>query len=359
MIFYRNDTKYKTMRVPFSCNIPEVENGKVTMAHGNGGVLTQKLIEEVFAANFDNPYLSELNDGAVLSWNNGKLAMTSDSFVVSPLFFPGGNIGELAVNGVINDLLCCGAVPMYMSASFIIEEGFEIDKLNTIASSMARVAKENGVYIVTGDTKVVERGKCDGTYISASGIGNVLHGVSLSPKNIKDGDAVIVTAPIAEHGISILTARESLGFEGKVRSDTASLKTMITNLLFNVPNISAIRDATRGGVATVLNEMAEASHKSIIIDESAVPIGKNTAAAAALLGLDPLYIANEGVMVIILPTEYASDALTSLKRDKHGKNAAVIGEVTDDGDGDVYIKTIIGTERILPPLSGEQFPRIC
>lgn len=347
------------MKLPLGCNIPEMEKGKITMAHGNGGVLTQRLIDEVFAANFDNAYLSELNDGAVLPWSNGNLAMTSDSFVVNPLFFPGGNIGELAVNGIINDLLCCGAVPMFMSASFIIEEGFEISKLNVIASSMAKVAKDNGMYIVTGDTKVVERGKCDGTYISGCGIGNVLHGVSLSPKNIKCGDAVIVTAPIAEHGISILTSREGLGFEGKIQSDTASLKTMITNLLFNVPDIRAIRDATRGGVATVLNEIAEASDKTIIIDEEAVPINKNAAAAAALLGLDPLYVANEGVMVIILPMERAAEALSALKRDRHGKDAAIVGEVMDDGEGEVYIKTIIGTERILPTLANEQFPRIC
>lgn len=347
------------MNLSFGCNIPGTENGKITMAHGNGGTLTQKLVEEVFAANFNNEYLSEMNDGAVLPWSNGNLAFTSDSFVVSPLFFPGGNIGELAVNGVINDLLCCGAVPMYMSASFIIEEGFDISKLDLIAASMAKIAGENGIYIVTGDTKVVERGRCDGVYISVSGIGKVLHGISLSPKNIRSGDAVIITAPVAEHGLSVLTSREDIGFEGKVKSDTASLKTMITNLLFNIPHISAIRDATRGGVATVLNEMAGISGKGIMIDENAVPIGKDTAAVAALLGLDPLYIANEGVMVIILPKEYAADALNVLKRDRHGKHAAIAGEVLDGNDGDVYLKTIIGTERILPPLAGEQFPRIC
>lgn len=347
------------MRISYGCPVPEHEKGLITMAHGSGGAVTQKLIEEVFAANFNNTYLAELNDGAVLPEINGKLAITCDSFVVNPIFFPGGNIGELAVNGIINDLLCCGAVPMYMTASFIIEEGFEISKLNTIAASMAEKAKENGICIVTGDTKVVERGRCDGLYISASGTGSVLHGISLSPKNIKCGDVVIVTAPVGDHGISILTSRENLGFEGKIQSDTASLKNMITNLLFNVPNISAIRDATRGGVATVLNEMAEASDKSIVIDEKDIPVSKNTAAAAALLGLDPLYIANEGVMVIILPREHATDALSALKRDKHGKNAAIVGEVTEDGDGEVYIKTIVGTERILPPLTSEQFPRIC
>ena len=341
------------------CSIPGTETGKITLSHGNGGVPTQKLIKEVFAAKFNNKYLTALNDGAVMPWDNGKLAMTSDSFVVNPLFFPGGNIGHLAVNGIINDLLCCGAIPMYLTASFIIEEGFEISRLDTIAGSMAEVAGENGICIVTGDTKVVERGKCDGVYISASGIGSVLHGVSLSPGNIKGGDAIIITAPVAGHGLCILTSREDLGFEGKLRSDTASLRTMVSNLLFNIPHISAIRDATRGGVATVLNEMAEASGKGMLIDESAVPIEKDTAAVAALLGLDPLYVANEGVMVVFLPEEYAEDALYILKKDRHGKNAAIVGEVLDNQDGEVYIKTIIGTERILPPLVNEQFPRIC
>ncbi|MEG1574601.1 MAG: hydrogenase expression/formation protein HypE, partial [Bacteroidales bacterium] len=228
-----------------------------------------------------------------------------------------------------------------------------------IVKSMAKAAKEGGIMIVTGDTKVVERGKCDGIYISTSGIGSILPNLNLSPKNIQHGDAIIVTAPIAEHGIAILTSREKLGFEGKVKSDTAPLRNMIINLLSKVQHISAIRDATRGGVATVLNEIASISKKAIIIDENILPISKHVAAASALLGLDPLYIANEGVMVVFVPEEYASTALSVIREDKYGKNAVIIGKVIKGEPGEVYLKTIVGTERNLPPLLREQLPRIC
>ncbi|MEG2164524.1 MAG: hydrogenase expression/formation protein HypE, partial [Bacteroidales bacterium] len=234
-----------------------------------------------------------------------------------------------------------------------------IYKLEKIVKSMAKAAKEGGIMIVTGDTKVVERGKCDGIYISTSGIGSILPNLNLSPKNIQHGDTIIVTAPIAEHGIAILTSREKLGFEGKVKSDTAPLRNMIINLLSKVQHISAIRDATRGGVATVLNEIASISKKAIIIDENILPISKHVAAASALLGLDPLYIANEGVMVVFVPEEYASTALSVIREDKYGKNAVIIGKVIKGEPGEVYLKTIVGTERNLPPLLREQLPRIC
>lgn len=347
------------MKVSAECPIPKPANGRITMTHGNGGAATQQLIDDIFSANFKNSYLDEKNDGAILPLSAPEIAFSSDSFVVKPIFFPGGDIGSLSVNGTINDILCCGAMPLYLSASFIIEEGFEIENLHKIAKSMAHAAKEGGVSIVTGDTKVVEHGKCDGVYISTSGVGSVLPNLHLSPKNIKTGDTIIVTAPIAEHGIAILTSRENLGFEGKVKSDTAPLRNMITNLLSRVPYVKAIRDATRGGVATVLNEMAEISRKCIVIDEEKVPVGKTVAAASALLGLDPLYIANEGVMVIFVPEEYAADALEVVKADKYGKSAAIIGKVIKGEPGEVYLKTIVGTERSLPPLLGEQLPRIC
>lgn len=347
------------MKPIIDCPITKSTTDKITMAHGSGGVATERLIAEVFSVNFRNDYLDEKNDGAVIPIHSSEIAFSSDSFVVKPIFFPGGDIGSLSVNGTINDILCCGALPLYLSASFILEEGLEIYKLEKIVKSMAKAAKEGGIMIVTGDTKVVERGKCDGIYISTSGIGSILPNLNLSPKNIQHGDAIIVTAPIAEHGIAILTSREKLGFEGKVKSDTAPLRNMIINLLSKVQHISAIRDATRGGVATVLNEIASISKKAIIIDENILPISKHVAAASALLGLDPLYIANEGVMVVFVPEEYASTALSVIREDKYGKNAVIIGKVIKGEPGEVYLKTIVGTERNLPPLLREQLPRIC
>ena len=279
--------------------------------------------------------------------------------MVSPLFFPGGNIGDLAVNGTVNDLLCCGATPLYLSAAFILEEGLPLDTLRKVVEAMHQAALRAGVSIVTGDTKVVEHGKCDGLYINTSGIGVVPGNIEIGLHRVKKGDAIIVTGPIGNHGVSILSTRENLGFETTIESDTAALTHIVSNLLAGVPDVHMLRDPTRGGLSSTLNEIAEGAGVTITLDEEALPIAPSVRAACDLLGLDPLYVANEGILLVFLPDEYSEQALHLIHNDPHGKEARLIGHVTDDRRPEVLLQLALGQTRVLDMLSGEQLPRIC
>lgn len=337
----------------------------VEIAHGGGGRMTARLIESIFAPEFSNEILNRAHDGAITPEINCRLAFSTDTFVVSPLFFPGGNIGDLAVNGTVNDLLCCGSKPAYLSVGFVIEEGFPIADLRRIVATMAKAAREAEVQIVTGDTKVVERGRCDGVYINTSGVGLMPPELMLDPTNLRVGDKVIVSGTIANHGIAVMSEREGLRFDSDIRSDTASLGDLTDALLTAAPGdrLRVLRDPTRGGLSSTLNELAEASGVSIIVDETAVPIRRDVESACALLGLDPMYVANEGLMIAVVDPAYADKALAAVRRSAHGADAAIIGEVAPEsifgGHAGVWIRTGAGTHRRLDMLSGEQLPRIC
>ena len=341
------------------CSLPKSKYDRIILGHGGGGKLTQSLLSDLFFPAFANPFLNQQHDGAILPVHDGRLAYTTDSFVVDPLFFPGGNIGDLAINGTVNDLLCCGAIPRYLSAGFIIEEGLPFDILKKIISSMAKAAQEANVFIVTGDTKVVERGKCDKIFINTSGIGVVRPDTQISPLNAQPGDVVIVSGQIGAHGICILSTRDNLGFETTVKSDTASLVDIVENLLSGVPEVHVIRDPTRGGLSSTLNEIASTAHVSIELEEEQIPVSEAVCSACELLGLDPLYIANEGIMLFILPGKYAEEALQLIRNSPHGKNAAIIGRVIGDEKAELSMKTSFGRKRIIDMVSGEQLPRIC
>jgi hydrogenase expression/formation protein HypE len=334
-----------------------VREERITLAHGAGGKATHTLIEGVFLEAFRNPLLEPLEDGAVVD----GLAFTTDSFVVTPLFFPGGDIGDLAVNGTVNDLAMCGARPRHLSAGFILEEGFPVDDLRRIASSMASAAETAGVQIVTGDTKVVEKGKADGCYIVTSGVGTVDRPLRLSAAAARPGDAVIVSGPIGEHGITIMLARGELDIMADLTSDTAPLNGLTDTLLDAAGDgrVRCLRDATRGGVATVLNEIAESSTATIVIDEDAIPVRPDVRGACELLGIDPLYVACEGRMIAVVAEEAAETALTALRSHPLGRDAAVIGHVDDDPAGLVLLKTGFGGTRIVDLLVGDPLPRIC
>ena len=308
------------------------------MAHGGGGRLTGQLIERVFYRAFANQWLEQAHDGATLPPTTSRMAFTTDSFVVTPLFFPGGNIGDLAVNGTVNDLLCCGAKPLYLSAAFILEEGLPIDTLQRVVQSMREAAQKAGVAIVTGDTKVVEHGKCDQMYINTTGIGVLPDYIEIGLHRVAKGDAVIVTGNIGNHGVTILSTRDSLGFESTLQSDTAALTSIVAALLAEIPDVA---------------------HVTITLDEAALPIDTPVRTACELLGLDPLYVANEGIMLIILPDRYARRALQIVQNDPLGTNSRIIGHVTDDKRPGVVLKLPLGQTRILDMLSGEQLPRIC
>ncbi|MFC4586244.1 hydrogenase expression/formation protein HypE [Sphaerisporangium corydalis] len=329
----------------------------VTLAHGAGGKATRTLIEAVFLEAFRNPLLEPLADGAVA----GGLAFTTDSYVVTPLFFPGGDIGDLAVNGTVNDLAMCGARPSYLSAAFILEEGFPIADLRRITATMAAAARAAGVDIVTGDTKVVQRGKADGCYITTAGVGTVAPEVRLSASACEPGDAVIVSGPIGEHGVTVMLARGELDIEADLVSDTAPLNGLTAALLdaCDAGQVRCLRDATRGGVATVLNEMAEASGTAMILDEDAIPVRPAVRGACELLGIDPLYVACEGRMVAVVGGRSAGAAMEALRGHPLGAGAAVIGRVGEDPPGLVLLRTAFGGTRIVDVLVGDPLPRIC
>ncbi|MCC8171735.1 MAG: hydrogenase expression/formation protein HypE [Parabacteroides sp.] len=342
------------------CSIPFTGSDCVLLAHGGGGRMTHRLIADLFYPAFGNPLLAQDHDGCVFSVPPGvRLAYSTDSFVVDPVFFPGGDIGDLAVNGTVNDLACCGATPLYLTAGFILEEGLPLKELERIVCSMQKAAAKAGVQIVAGDTKVVERGKCDKLFINTSGIGAVPEGIRIASEQAAPGDVVVCSGPIGCHGMTILSARESLGFETALQSDTASLNRMIAGLLEAVPDVHVLRDPTRGGVSGTLNEIAHAAGVEILLEEEALPVPEAVRGACELLGLDPLYVANEGLVLAILPEKAAEKALSVLRSFDEGKGAVVIGMVTSGTGGLVRMKTRYDNYRIVDVLSGEQLPRIC
>jgi hydrogenase expression/formation protein HypE len=343
---------------------PRVKEERITMSHGAGGKATQTLIEAIFLDAFRNPLLEPLEDAAHLQVNGTRIALTTDSYVVSPLFFPGGDIGDLAVNGTVNDLAVSGATPLSLSAAFILEEGFPIAELTRIVASMQAAAQRAGVAIVTGDTKVVERGKADGCYINTAGVGAVERDVALGVATARPGDAILVSGPIGDHGVTIMLARGELDIEADVTSDTAPLNGLVADLLSQVPaagggGVRALRDATRGGVATILNEIARAAGVGILVTEEDIPVRDEVRGASELLGIDPMYVACEGRLVAVVDGQDADRALGALRAHPLGEQAAIIGRVTAEPPGIVQLKTAFGGTRIVDMLVGDPLPRIC
>lgn len=338
-----------------------VREKNITLSHGSGGKAMHDLVEAVFIRAFDNPLLAEREDQARFQTAEGsRLALTTDSYVVTPLEFPGGDIGRLAVHGTINDLAVGGADPLYLSAGFILEEGVEVALLERIVASMAEAAREAGVPIVTGDTKVVERGKADGLYINTAGVGVRRRPGELGADQVRPGDVVLVSGTIGDHGTAVLIERGDLELESDLESDTAALHGLVAALLDAVPHgVHALRDATRGGVATVLVELAGRSGTSILIREAAMPVRREVRGACEILGLDPLYVANEGKLVALVAPEHAEDALAALREHPLGRDAAVVGEVREEPAGMCFLATVSGGTRVVDMLAGEQLPRIC
>jgi hydrogenase expression/formation protein HypE len=341
------------------CPIPLTEYDKVLLAHGGGGTLSQQLLQKMFFPHFANEHLQTEHDGAVFDINSNRLAFSTDSYVVNPIFFPGGDIGDLAVNGTVNDIAVCGATPLYISLGFIIEEGFPMMDLWRIVQSIKKAADTAGVKIVTGDTKVVDRGKGDKIFINSSGVGTILDKVDISYQRVQKGDKIILSGKIAEHGIAILSAREEFDFETSVKSDTASLNEMIVMILESYPNVHIMRDPTRGGVSSALNEIASKTGLGFFIDEEKILIRDDIRGICEMLGFDPLYIANEGKVLFIVPASEAEAILKLLKSHTLGRDAAIIGEVVADNPGRLIMRTTIGSHRVVDMLSGEQLPRIC
>jgi hydrogenase expression/formation protein HypE len=343
-----------------ACPIPLSDYPTVQMAHGGGGRLSQILIQDLFAEAFDNPILELLHDGAVLGAGGERLALSTDSFVIRPLFFPGGNIGSLAVHGTTNDVAMCGARPLALSAGFILEEGFPMEDLWRIVESMRDAAADAGVGVVTGDTKVVDRGKGDGVYINTTGLGLVADGVEISPRRARPGDQILINGRIAEHGIAIMSVREGLEFETRLETDSATLYPLVSALLERFSDrIHVLRDPTRGGVASALNEIAGQAGVGVLLDEKAIPLSEEVRGACEILGFDPLYVANEGKCLAIVDPEVADEALDLWRSHPLGREAAIVGEVVEDPSGKVVLRSTIGGQRIVDMLSGEQLPRIC
>ena len=339
----------------------DIKHGRIDMGHGAGGRAAAQLIEELFVKAFDNEFLRQGNDGAALEIPAGhRLVMATDAPVVSPLFFPGGDLGCLSVHGTINDVAMCGARPLYLTASFILEEGFPLAELKRIVDSMAAAARDAGVPIVTGDTKVVEKGKGDGVFISTTGLGVVPHGVDVGGANARPGDVLLLSGTIGDHGVAVLSQRESLEFETTIASDTAALHTLVAAMLAAAPGgVRVLRDPTRGGLATTLNEIARQSGVGMLLDEAAIPVLLQVDAACELLGLDPLYVANEGKLVAVCAPEAAEAVLAAMRAHPRGAAAVRIGSVTEDPHHFVQMATRFGGRRVVDWLSGEQLPRIC
>lgn len=342
-----------------ACPAPKFSEDRVLLAHGGGGRLMQRLIEQVFLPEFRNPALEALHDGAVLDFNGARLAFTTDSYVVRPLFFPGGNIGELAVYGTANDLAMCGARPLYLSAGFILEEGLPMETLRAVVASMRDAAARVGVMLVTGDTKVVDKGKGDEVFITTAGIGMVAGGVRIGPAFVEPGDAVIVSGDLGRHGVAVLSVREGLEFDAPVESDAAPLWEPVEALLRAGIEVHCLRDLTRGGLASALNEIAGSRGVGIRVDEAAVPVGEAVKGACEILGLDPLYVANEGRFAAFVPKAQAERAVEILRAVAVAEGAAIIGEVMPEHPRTVVLRSRIGGHRVLDMLSGEQLPRIC
>ncbi|HEY2589005.1 MAG TPA: hydrogenase expression/formation protein HypE [Tepidisphaeraceae bacterium] len=349
-----------------ACPAPQSRYDQILLGHGSGGGLTAELIHKVFVPGFDNDILSALEDQATVQLHGQqhgalgqRVAFTTDSFVVRPLFFPGGDIGKLAVHGTVNDLAVGGATPLFLSAAFILEEGLPIADLKRIVASMRDACAQAGVTLVTGDTKVVDRGKGDQVFITTSGIGVVPEGGTLSIRNARPGDKVIVSGTIGDHGIAIMSVREGIEFETVLESDSAPLNDLTRAMLDACPGIRCMRDPTRGGVSSALNELADASRVGVHLIESALPIKPEVKAACEMLGLDPLYVANEGKLVAVVPPEEAERCLAAMRGHPLGRNATLIGEVVDDYPGMVVMRSLVGGERVVTLLAGEQLPRIC
>ena len=342
-----------------SCPVPLPARDTILLGHGSGGKLSAELLREVFLPALGNPVLDRLEDQAVLTLHGGRLAFTTASFVVKPLFFPGGDIGSLAVHGTVNDLAMGGAQPIALSAAFILEEGFPVAELRRIVDSMATAAARVGVSVVAGDTKVVEKGSGDGVFITTTGIGLVMPGVDLSASHARPGDAVILSGPIGDHGIAILTQREGLELESAVESDSAPLHTLVESILGVTLAVRCMRDPTRGGLASTLNEIAAQSKVGIAIEETAIPVHDAVRGACELLGLDPLYVANEGKLVAVVPAEFADAVVAAMRAHPLGGEARVIGRVVELHLGRVTMRTAFGTTRVVDLLAGDQLPRIC
>jgi hydrogenase expression/formation protein HypE len=348
----------------WSCPLPLRNHPTIVMGHGGGGKLTADLVQHLFVPAFANTTLATLADAAELqaaAWQTpgARLAFTTDSFVVRPLFFPGGSIGSLAVNGTVNDLAMSGATPLYLTTGFILEEGLPLATLSAVVEDLAAAARRAGVAIVAGDTKVVDRGHGDGIYITSAGIGVISPGVHLSPAHARPGDAILVSGTLGDHGIAIMSVREGLDFETIIASDCAPLADLVAAMLAVTPDLHVLRDPTRGGLASALNEIAHASQVGMALDEAAIPVRPPVAAACEMLGLDPLYVANEGKLVAILPEAHAPAALAALRAHPLGRDAALIGHVNADHPGRVVIRTPLGATRLLDLQIGEQLPRIC
>ena len=342
-----------------SCPAPIFDHKEVVLGHGSGGTLTHQLLKKMILPVFQNSILETQHDGAILSMQGGRIAFSTDSYIVHPVFFPGGNIGDLAVNGTVNDLAMCGARPQYLSASLIIEEGLPMDDLWRIVCSMKDAADAAGVTLVTGDTKVVDRGKGDKVFINTSGIGEIPPGVNIDPKLARAGDAIICSGPIASHGMAIMSVREGLEFETPIQSDTAALNGLVQTMMVAGNAIHVLRDPTRGGVASALNEIADCAGVGIVIEESAIPVQSDVQGACEILGLDPLYVANEGKLLAFVDRPDASRVLAAMRAHPLGKDAMIIGEVVDEHAGVVVMRTHIGGNRVVGMLAGEQLPRIC
>lgn len=351
----------KTTSFNLSCPVPRVADDRIVLAHGGGGRLTHQLIEKIFLPAFSNAMLEQRHDGAVLHLNGSRLAFTTDSFVVRPLIFPGGDIGDLAVNGTVNDLAMCGARPLYLSSGFILEEGLEMETLRTVVKSMQEAAANAGVQLVTGDTKVVDKGKGDGIFVNTSGIGVIEANVAttIGPAAVQPGDAVIVSGDLGRHGVAILSVREGLEFESPIVSDTASVWPSVEALLTAGIEIHCLRDLTRGGLATTLNEIASDRNICIKLEETLIPVEETVQSACEILGLDPLYVANEGRFAVFVPNAQADAALDIMKKVPVSQRSVRVGKVEETPGRTVVLQSRIGGNRVVDMLSGEQLPRIC
>jgi hydrogenase expression/formation protein HypE len=337
----------------------DLKHGRVEMAHGDGGRAMAQLIEQLFMAAFDNKYLRQMNDQACFQVSSGRMVMSTDSHVITPLFFPGGDIGSLSINGTINDVVMSGAKPCYLAASFILEEGLPLADLKRIVESMTKAAQNAGVAIVTGDTKVVEQGSGDGVFITTTGVGIISTGINISGERARPGDKILVSGTLGDHGIAIMSLRENLSFHTSIQSDTASLHDLVSAMVAAAPKIHVLRDPTRGGVATTLNEIARQSAVGMMLSEKQLPIHEQVSAACEFLGFDPLYVANEGKLVAICAAEDAEQLLAVMRSHPLGVNAEIIGEVIEDTHCFVQMETSFGGMRVVDWLSGEQLPRIC
>jgi hydrogenase expression/formation protein HypE len=343
----------------FSCPLPYDRYDKILLAHGGGGKLSNDLLESLIVPHLSNPYLNQNHDGAIFQINDQRLAFTTDSYVINPIFFPGGDIGELAVNGTVNDLAMCGAKPLFLTLGLIIEEGLPMNDLNRIVSSITKAADKAGVLIVSGDTKVVDRGKGDKIFINTSGIGLVAENRNIAPTNCSAGDKIILSGTIAEHGLAIIAARDGLDFKTTIVSDTQPLNDLVEKMFSVSHNIHVLRDPTRGGIASALNEIAKSADVGMLIQENAIPVREEVAALCEILGFDPLYVANEGKLLAFVSAADAEIILSAMRQHPSGRDSAIIGEVTVEHPKKVIMKNLMRTSRVIDMLTGEQLPRIC